>query len=111
MHEYLRMVQPDAAKWHEPADLPWSPSAEGMSSMRLAADLPDGRSMTFDMPLVNVQLGSEGPAFDAWYDGLTRSGRPRRVQRPRGPRLERALADGQRIVSLGAVPGLVRERL
>ena len=73
MHEYLEMVQPDGAKRYEPPELPSSPSTEGASSLRLAADLPDGRSMTLDMRLVNVKLGSEGPAFDAWYDDVTPS--------------------------------------
>ena len=73
MHEYLGMVQPDAAKRYEPPDLPWSPSAAGATSLRFAADLPDGRSMTIDMRLVTMDLASEGPAFDAWYDGVTPS--------------------------------------
>lgn len=73
MHEYLGLLQPDEAKRHVPRDLPWSPSAAGASSLRLAADLPDGRSLTLDMRLVNVALASEGPAFDAWYDGVTPS--------------------------------------
>ncbi|MDF2694409.1 MAG: hypothetical protein K0S65_2792 [Labilithrix sp.] len=72
MHDYMRLVQPDAAKRFMPV-LPQSPSASGASTVRLAAELPDGRSMKIDVRLVGSSLGKEGPAFDEWYNGATPS--------------------------------------
>jgi MYXO-CTERM domain-containing protein len=72
MHDYLELVQPDAAKRREPM-LPASPAAAGMTTLTLAADLPDGRSMKIDARLVGTQLDKESAAFDLWYDGLTPS--------------------------------------
>ncbi|MBX3207152.1 MAG: hypothetical protein KF764_19045 [Labilithrix sp.] len=70
MREYIRLLQPDARKRSEPK-LSQAPSAAGISTLRLAAELPDGRSMKLDVRLVGTALGEEGPAFDEWYDGVT----------------------------------------
>jgi hypothetical protein len=73
MQDYIRLVQPDASKRSEPPGLPSSPSAAGASTLRLAAELPDGRSMKLDVRLVGTALSKEGPAFDEWYSRATPS--------------------------------------
>jgi hypothetical protein len=71
MHQYLAQVQPDATKVTEPAGLTSSPSAAGLTTVRLAAELPDGRTMALDVRLVGTQLVNEKPEFDDWYNALT----------------------------------------
>jgi hypothetical protein len=71
MQTYLGLVQPAASRRREPDKLSRFPSAQGLTTLRFAADLPDGRSMTVDMRLVGTSLDAEGPSFDEWYDGVT----------------------------------------
>lgn len=73
MRRYMALLQPDATKRSEPPGLSSSPSAAGTSTVRLAAELPDGRTMKLDVRLVASSLAQEGPAFDQWYDALTPS--------------------------------------
>lgn len=66
---YLRELQPDVALQSVPA-APYA-TGDGPASVRLAAELPDGRTIAVDVRLVGHALADDGAAFDAWYDPLT----------------------------------------
>ena len=69
VHQYLEQLQPNHAKRSEPAGL--SPSGAGASAVRLAAELPDGRTVAIHVKLVSHALSDDGASFDAWYDAVT----------------------------------------
>jgi hypothetical protein len=69
VHQYLSELQPNVAKRIEPGGL--SPSGTGASSVRLAAELPDGRTIAVNVMLVGHALSDDGAAFDTWYDAVT----------------------------------------
>jgi hypothetical protein len=69
MHQYLGQLQPNDAKRSEPVGL--SPAGTAAPSVRLAAELPDGRNVVIDVMLVGHALTDDGAAFDAWYDAVT----------------------------------------
>jgi MYXO-CTERM domain-containing protein len=69
VHQLLGELQPNDSLRSEPANL--SPAGTGSSQVRLAALLPDGRSIAINVMLVGHALTDDGAAFDAWYDTLT----------------------------------------
>jgi hypothetical protein len=69
VHQYLGELQPDDAKRTEPAGV--SPSGMGASSVRLAAQLRDGRTIAVNVRLVGHALTDDGAAFDSWYDAVS----------------------------------------
>ena len=69
VHQYLAELQPDDAKRTEPAGL--SCLGTRASSVRLAAQLRDGRVIAVNVMLVGHALTDDGAAFDTWYDAVS----------------------------------------
>jgi hypothetical protein len=63
--EYLLSVQPNEGQRATTLTTGRAPTAN------LRATLPNGRSVTIDVMLVNYRLADDGASFDRWYDALT----------------------------------------
>jgi len=69
VHQYLGSLQPNESKRSEPSGL--SPSGTAAPQVRLAAELPDGRTIAINVMLTGHALTDDGAALDAWYGAVT----------------------------------------